>query len=94
MYSPAAWIRDAKFLIQQRDSLRPSEKKDYIKAVQCLFDSPSKVDPAIVPGARTRYDDFVAVHINQTLSIHGTVSASSFWYLLFEAALTAPRATF
>jgi tyrosinase len=25
-----------------------------------------------VPGAKSRYDDFVAQHINQTLSIHGT----------------------
>ncbi|KAG7104252.1 Tyrosinase P like protein [Verticillium longisporum] len=30
------------------------------------------VDSSAVPGARTRYDDFVAIHINQTLSIHGT----------------------
>ncbi|CRK37067.1 hypothetical protein BN1723_015173 [Verticillium longisporum] len=35
-------------------------------------DWPSKVDSSDVPGARTRYDDFVAIHINQTLSIHGT----------------------
>lgn len=30
----------------------------------------------MAPGAKTRYDDFVATHINQTLSIHGTVSAA------------------
>lgn len=41
-----------------------------------MFKLPSKADPAFAPGARNRYDDFVAVHINQTLSIHGTVSTS------------------
>ncbi|KAH6896173.1 hypothetical protein BKA70DRAFT_787499 [Coprinopsis sp. MPI-PUGE-AT-0042] len=29
-------------------------------------------DPNEVPGARTRYDDFVAQHINQTFTSHGT----------------------
>ncbi|TID03838.1 Tyrosinase ustQ [Colletotrichum higginsianum] len=48
------------------------ERKEYIGAVQCLLTSPSKSDPAFAPGARNRYDDFVAVHINQTRSIHGT----------------------
>ncbi|KAG9253100.1 uncharacterized protein F5Z01DRAFT_174294 [Emericellopsis atlantica] len=53
-------------------TLSDGEKKDYISAVLCLREKPSKADPAFAPGARTRYDDFVAVHINQTLSIHGT----------------------
>lgn len=57
-----------------RKVLSDQEKKDYISAVLCLREKPSKADPAFAPGARTRYDDFVAVHINQTLSIHGTVS--------------------
>ncbi|KAI1813920.1 Di-copper centre-containing protein [Poronia punctata] len=48
------------------------EKKSYISAVKCLQSKPSKADPSFAPGARTRYDDFVAVHINQTMSIHGT----------------------
>lgn len=48
------------------------DRKAYIKAVQCMFTSPSKSDPTKVPGAKNRYDDFVAQHINQTLSIHGT----------------------
>lgn len=38
-----------------------------------MLTSPSKSDPEFAPGARNRYDDFVAVHINQTTSIHGTV---------------------
>ncbi|KAF4452131.1 hypothetical protein F53441_4968 [Fusarium austroafricanum] len=54
------------------ETLSKKEKKAYIKAVLCLRKKPSKADPSFAPGARTRYDDFVAVHINQTRSIHGT----------------------
>ncbi|KAK1990894.1 Di-copper centre-containing protein [Colletotrichum falcatum] len=53
-------------------SFSSAERKDYIRAVQCMLSSPSKSDPAFAPGARNRYDDFVAVHINQTVQIHGT----------------------
>ncbi|RGP66589.1 tyrosinase [Fusarium longipes] len=53
-------------------TLSKKDKKAYIDAVLCLRKKPSKADPAFAPGARSRYDDFVAVHINQTLSIHGT----------------------
>jgi tyrosinase len=55
-----------------RNYMGSNERKSYIKAVKCMFSSPSKSDPAKVPGARNRYDDFVAQHINQTMSIHGT----------------------
>lgn len=48
------------------------ERKAYSSAVQCMLNSPTKSDSKLVPGARNRYDDFVAQHINQTLSIHGT----------------------
>lgn len=40
----------------------------------CLLDAPSKLDQAQYPGAKNRYDDFVVIHMNQTMSIHGTVS--------------------
>lgn len=56
------------------DTLLPTEKKEYIKAVRCLQTLPS-VSGDEVPGARTRYDDFVAVHLNLTAAtetIHNT----------------------
>ncbi|EAW12396.1 tyrosinase family protein [Aspergillus clavatus NRRL 1] len=53
-------------------SLTRAERKEYINAVKCLASKPSKSDPAFAPGARNRYDDFVAVHINQTWVIHAT----------------------
>lgn len=46
--------------------LNKREKKDYIDAVLCLQKLPSKSDPAVVPGARTRWDDFNAVHITKS----------------------------
>ena len=39
----------------------------------CIQKKPSKLDPTKFPGAKSRYDDFVVVHMNQTLNIHGTV---------------------
>jgi tyrosinase len=48
-------------------------RKAYIKAVQCLIAAPSKLPAGKFPGAKTRYEDFVVTHMQQTLSIHGTV---------------------
>jgi tyrosinase len=51
---------------------------------------PSRFDQTLYSGAKTRYDDFVAVHINQTLSIHGTgnfLSWHRYYVWTFEKAL-------
>jgi tyrosinase len=53
-------------------ALSVPQRKDYIKAVQCLQKLPSKSDPTWAPGARSRYDDFLAIHIHLTTSIHST----------------------
>lgn len=53
-------------------ALQDTEKKEYIAAVLCLQSKPS-ISGDIAPGAQSRYDDFVAAHINQTLTIHETV---------------------
>jgi tyrosinase len=55
-----------------------TERKEYIRAVQCIVKLPSRSDPLMVPGARTRYDDFVAQHINQTFTVHGTGNFMAF----------------
>lgn len=47
------------------------DRKAYIEAVQCLRRLPPKSDPSWAPAAKTRFDDFVAIHVNQTLYIHG-----------------------
>ena len=56
-----------------RTNLTSTQKTAFTNAVLCLMEKPSISPPSEVPGARSRYDDFVATHINQTLTIHGTV---------------------
>ncbi|KAI5776378.1 tyrosinase central domain-containing protein [Geopyxis carbonaria] len=60
-------------------SLSKAERKCYIDAVLCLQSKPAKSSYA---GARSRYDDFVGVHIEQTLSIHGTANFLT-WHRYF-----------
>lgn len=59
--------------ICNRGRLGRAERKQYIAAVQCLQKLPARTPPSLVPGAKSRFDDFVATHINQTLTIHYTV---------------------
>lgn len=63
-------------------SLSKSQRKSYIRAVQCLQSKPSRTPSALAPGAKSRFDDFVATHINQTLSIHYTANFLS-WHRYF-----------
>lgn len=53
--------------------------------MQCLTSSPSKLPAAQYPGAKTRFDDFVAIHMKNTLSIHSTGSFLS-WHRYFTYA--------
>ena len=53
-----------------RGSLPPLARKAFTDAIKCLKTKPSQFSDVEVPGARTLYDDFIAVHINQTLIIH------------------------
>jgi len=57
--------------------LTANEKKSYIAAVQCLMTRPSKLPAGQFPGATNRYEDFVVIHMQQTLNIHSTVRAMS-----------------
>ncbi|KAB5559646.1 hypothetical protein GE09DRAFT_1285613 [Coniochaeta sp. 2T2.1] len=62
-----------------------TEKKAYIAAMLCIMSAPSKLDKTKFPGAKSRYDDFVVVHMNQTLNIHGTGSFLS-WHRYYTWA--------
>ncbi|KAL7917048.1 hypothetical protein ACQKWADRAFT_324968 [Trichoderma austrokoningii] len=64
----------AKSIVFRREygSLTKAERLDYIKAVKCLQNLPPHSPASVVPGARSRYDDFLAAHIQHTLSIHLT----------------------
>lgn len=50
------------------------QKRAFIRAVRCLQRRPAQTPSKLAPGAKTRYDDFVATHINQTGQIHYSVS--------------------
>jgi tyrosinase len=62
--------------------LSTTERKAYTTAVLCLMSKPARTDSKAVPGAKSRYDDFLYTHINQTLSIHGTANFLS-WHRYF-----------
>ncbi|KAK0656242.1 hypothetical protein B0T16DRAFT_316403 [Cercophora newfieldiana] len=63
-----------------------AERKAYITAMLCLMSKPSKLDNSKFPGAQNRYDDFVVVHMNQTLTIHGTGNFLS-WHRYYTWAM-------
>ncbi|KAF2708625.1 Di-copper centre-containing protein [Pleomassaria siparia CBS 279.74] len=53
-------------------SLSPKERKAYTTAVLCLQSKQAKTPTSLVPGVRSRFDDWVSTHINQTMTIHYT----------------------
>ncbi|KAH6679838.1 hypothetical protein F5X68DRAFT_172828 [Plectosphaerella plurivora] len=66
-------------------SLTKKERLAYINAVKCLQSKPSKYPEGEAPGAKSRYDDFVVVHIKQTLQIHYTANFLT-WHRYFTWA--------
>ncbi|KAK3690371.1 hypothetical protein B0T22DRAFT_380032 [Podospora appendiculata] len=51
--------------------LTPTERQSYTKAVLCLMEKPGLMT-STAPGAKSRFDDYVAVHIQQTPRNHGS----------------------
>lgn len=73
-----------------RGSLTESQKLNYINAVQCLMSKPARTPSTAAPGAKNRFDDFVATHINQTSTIHYTANFLAwhrYYIWLYEQAL-------
>ncbi|KAI1877138.1 uncharacterized protein JN550_001210 [Neoarthrinium moseri] len=70
---------------REYSTLSNNEKLAYTNAVKCLMSKPAKTPSDQVPGAKSRYDDFVATHINQTLTIHATGNFLS-WHRYFSWA--------
>ena len=66
--------------------LSKDERKEYIRAVQCILKKPSKLPAGKYPGAKTRYDDFVVVHMNMTPSVHSTANFMHWhrYYIWFD----------
>ncbi|KAF1355335.1 hypothetical protein BDV97DRAFT_395703 [Delphinella strobiligena] len=77
------------YVRKEWSSLTSTEKKAYISAVLCIQSKPSR-SGSFAPGAKSRYDDFVAVHISQTTTIHGTgnfLSWHRYYVHTYEKAL-------
>jgi tyrosinase len=75
---------------QEYSTLTNAQKLSYTKAVKCLMSKPARTSATLVPGARSRYDDFVALHINQTLTIHADgyfLAWHRYFIYTFEQAL-------
>ncbi|KAK0656989.1 hypothetical protein B0T16DRAFT_385605 [Cercophora newfieldiana] len=67
-----------------------TERKAYTDAVLCLQSKPALTPAAIAAGAKSRFDDFVNVHIMQTMEIHYTgnfLSWHRYFVWLYEQAL-------
>ncbi|KAI9712652.1 MAG: hypothetical protein M1820_001273 [Bogoriella megaspora] len=70
--SPQKCTLDNVVVRSEWSTFSTKQKQEYVDAVKCMAEKPAKSSRDSIPGARNRYDDFVGVHINQTLSIHGT----------------------
>ncbi|EGX45737.1 hypothetical protein AOL_s00140g53 [Orbilia oligospora ATCC 24927] len=51
-------------------SLSNTEKFQFLYAMNCILSKPGRTPASIYAGAKTRYDDLVATHINQTFEVH------------------------
>lgn len=63
------------WLIIFRGALSAEQRIDYTNAVLCLQSKKANTPSELVPGAKSRFDDFITTHINQTYAVHQTVSA-------------------
>lgn len=71
-------------------SLSKAERLDYVNAVKCLQSLPPRTPASVASGARSRFDDFIVTHIQQTLNIHfsGVFMPWHRWYVHeYEKAL-------
>lgn len=68
-----------------RSDLSVPQREEYIASVKCLMNKPSKLSASEAPGAKSRYDDFLAAHIQQTPNIHNTANFLT-WHRYFTWA--------
>ncbi|KAK8102402.1 tyrosinase [Apiospora sp. TS-2023a] len=75
---------------REYSTLTTKEKLAYTSAIKCLMAKPPRTPLEKAPGVRSRYDDFVATHINATNTIHFTgnfLSWHRYYIWAFETAL-------
>lgn len=69
-YTPARCTPETAVQRKEYGSMADHEKLSYIHGVQCLMQLPSKYPAGVVPAATSRWLDFTATHIDETLKIH------------------------
>jgi hypothetical protein len=67
--------------------LTKDERLEYIRAVKCIRSKPSKLPAGKYPGAKSRYDDFIVVHMNMTPTVHSTANFMHWhrYYIWYES---------
>ncbi|ETS77744.1 hypothetical protein PFICI_09806 [Pestalotiopsis fici W106-1] len=60
---------DAAVIRKEYGQLTDAEKLSFVAAVQCVMAKPSIMND-VVPATTNKFDDFAAVHVNNTLGIH------------------------
>ncbi|ETS74200.1 hypothetical protein PFICI_14066 [Pestalotiopsis fici W106-1] len=71
-------------------TLTSEERLDYIDAVKCLMNAKPITPASAAPGVRSRFDDFGALHVNKTSTIHWTsyfFTWHRYYTWLYESAL-------
>ncbi|KAK7186377.1 Di-copper centre-containing protein [Paraphaeosphaeria sporulosa] len=74
MTRPSTCNKNTVSVRKEYGDLTKEEKLEYIRAVNCIRTQPSKLPAGKYPGAKTRYDDFVVVHMNMTPTVHSTAN--------------------
>ena len=73
-----------------RGDMTIEQRTDFINATLCLMKIPGKAPKDQFPGAKTRFDDFMAYHMTNAGSLHDTLGlfpAHKYFILAYETAL-------
>lgn len=70
LYKHQACERNGTVVRKEWGEMAVAERINYTDAVKCLTRKPPRLPTKDYPGVRSRFDDFVATHINQTLKVH------------------------
>ncbi|KAM7183235.1 putative tyrosinase [Rhypophila sp. PSN 637] len=86
---PTCTVSKLKFRREYGDLTR-AQRLAYVNAVKCLMALPPRTPADVAPGATSRFDDFIVVHIQRTMDVHFTGNFQPWhrWYLhQYEKAL-------
>ncbi|KAK0614661.1 hypothetical protein B0T14DRAFT_540026 [Immersiella caudata] len=84
-------------LERKEGSPTKKERLHYIDSVYCLNNRTGTTSTFEIPGARTRFDDFVVYHIQQTLFVHASgllLPYHRYYVWLYEKALREDNGAF